>query len=67
MSAPTSPDRQSPPRTFYTPEEVAESMSMTYRQVIHLTKKGEIPFRYFGRLIRIPAWWLHEHLKQAAA
>ncbi|WP_181778962.1 helix-turn-helix domain-containing protein [Pseudonocardia pini] len=67
-----SPVRPSPaplPRTFYDAREVAESIGVGYRQVIELVKRGEIPHRMFGRLIRIPAWWIDEEQarREAAA
>jgi excisionase family DNA binding protein len=54
------------PRTFYDAYEVAESTGLTYRQVVALTKSGEIPSRTFGRYIRIPAWWVDENREKPA-
>ncbi|GAA4554367.1 helix-turn-helix domain-containing protein [Pseudonocardia xishanensis] len=47
-------------RIAYSVREVAEFLGLHYQTVLAMTHSGEIPSRYFGRHIRIPADWVHE-------
>lgn len=47
-------------QAMYTPQEVAVACRMPYRTVIERIKDGTIPSQKFGRLYKIPAWWVRE-------
>jgi excisionase family DNA binding protein len=49
-----------PQRVTYTVREVADYLGLHYHTVLVMTHSGEIPSRYFGRHIRIPASWVRE-------
>ena len=51
---------EAPPRTGYTPREVASSLGITYRAVLRLIADGELRHRRAGRRLVIPAGAVEE-------
>lgn len=41
-------------------QEVADATGMEVKSVRAAIGRGEIPGRRFGRLIKVPAWWVAE-------
>lgn len=49
-------------RAFYTPKEVAAACRMNYQSVLDQIKNTTIPATKFGRIYKVPAWWVKEQL-----
>jgi excisionase family DNA binding protein len=50
------------PRVFYKPSEISAMIGIEYRRVMTTIHAGEIPAEKFGRIYRVPAWWVNKHL-----
>lgn len=53
------------PRVFYSPAEISAMIGIEYRRVMIAIHAGEIPSEKFGRIYRVPAWWVNKHLNGA--
>jgi excisionase family DNA binding protein len=49
-------------KVLATPQEVAEATGMDIKSVRAAIARGEIPSARFGRLIKVPQWWLQQQL-----
>jgi excisionase family DNA binding protein len=48
------------PKVLLSVDEVAEATGMERKSVRAAVERGEIPGKRFGRLIKIPVWWVEE-------
>ncbi|ALG06813.1 helix-turn-helix domain-containing protein [Kibdelosporangium phytohabitans] len=58
----TAPAALADDQAFYTPKEVAQFCRVDYMSVINACKAGTIPCQKFGRIRKIPGWWVREQI-----
>ena len=49
-------------KALLSPQEIADSTGMEVKTVRAAISRGEIPAQRFGRLIKVPRWWLEEQM-----
>lgn len=56
---------QSPPREFYTAQELAQMLRVTEMTIYRMAKRGQLPFYSIGRSMRFRAAEVEEFLRAA--
>ncbi len=53
-------------KILMSPQEVADATGMEIKTVRGAISRGEIPAQRFGRLIKVPRWWLEDQIRGPA-
>lgn len=51
---------------FATAKESADFLAVSLNHIYNMVKAGQIPFRRFGKSVRIPWSWLHSQAEEVA-